>query len=90
MRHSLCLEILSRELGRFEGVVALGVGSQTPPNCSGPEVRLGEARDPSECDSQGDLREARFWPTVAVGTTIADRPRTDPYKRVYAYGSYRG
>ena len=27
---------------------------------------------------------------VAVGTTIADRPRTDPYKRVYAYGSYLG
>src|SRR5262249_31083654 len=26
--------------------------------------------------------------TVAVGTTIADRPRTDPYKRLYAYGSY--
>jgi hypothetical protein len=28
--------------------------------------------------------------TVAVGTTIADRPRTDPYERVYAYGSYKG
>jgi hypothetical protein len=25
------------------------------------------------------------WITVAVGTTIADRPRADPYKRVYAY-----
>ena len=25
--------------------------------------------------------------TVAVGTTVADRPRTDPYKRVWAYGS---
>ena len=24
--------------------------------------------------------------SVAVGTTIADRPRTDPYKRVDAYG----
>src|SRR6516165_798794 len=28
--------------------------------------------------------------TVAVGTTIADRPRTDPYERLYAYGSYQG
>ncbi len=28
--------------------------------------------------------------TVAVGTTITDRPRTDPYERVYAYGSYEG
>jgi hypothetical protein len=28
--------------------------------------------------------------TVAVGTTIADSPRTDPYERVYAYGSYEG
>jgi hypothetical protein len=27
---------------------------------------------------------------VAVGTTITDRPRTDPYVRVYAYGSYQG
>jgi len=27
---------------------------------------------------------------VAVGTTIADRPRTDPYVRVYAYGSSEG
>ncbi len=31
-----------------------------------------------------------MWITVAVGTTIADRPRTDPYERVYAYGSYEG
>jgi hypothetical protein len=29
---------------------------------------------------------AAWWITVAVGTAIADRPRTDPYKRVYAYG----
>jgi len=28
--------------------------------------------------------------TVAVGTIITDRPRTDPYERVYAYGSYEG
>jgi hypothetical protein len=28
--------------------------------------------------------------TVAVGTIITDRPRTDPYVRVYAYGSYHG
>jgi hypothetical protein len=28
--------------------------------------------------------------TGAVGTTITDRPRTDPYERVYAYGSYEG
>ena len=28
--------------------------------------------------------------TVAIGTTIADRPRADPYGRVYAYGSYCG
>jgi hypothetical protein len=28
--------------------------------------------------------------TVAVGTTIADRPRRDPYEHVYAYGSYQG
>lgn len=27
---------------------------------------------------------------VAVGTIIADGPRTDPYERVYAYGSYEG
>jgi hypothetical protein len=26
--------------------------------------------------------------TVAVGTLVTERPRTDPYKRVYAYGSY--
>ena len=31
-----------------------------------------------------------MWITVALGTTIADRPRTDPYERVYAYGSYEG
>ena len=24
---------------------------------------------------------------VAVGTILTDRPRTDPYERVYAYGS---
>ena len=29
-------------------------------------------------------------PPVAVGTTIADRPRTEPYVRVYAYGSHLG
>ena len=28
--------------------------------------------------------------TVAVWTTIADRPRPDPYERVNAYGSYEG
>ena len=27
---------------------------------------------------------------VAVGTTIGGRPYTDPYERVYAYGSYEG
>jgi len=27
---------------------------------------------------------------VAVATIITDRPRTDPYVRVYAYGSYHG
>jgi hypothetical protein len=26
----------------------------------------------------------------ALGTIIADRPRTDPYKRFYAYGSHLG
>ncbi len=34
--------------------------------------------------------ECHFESTVAVGTTITGRPRTDPYVRVYAYGSYRG
>jgi len=28
--------------------------------------------------------------SVAVGTIITDRPRTDPCERVYAYGSYEG
>jgi hypothetical protein len=28
--------------------------------------------------------------TVPVGTLITERPRTDPYVRVYAYGSYEG
>jgi hypothetical protein len=28
--------------------------------------------------------------SARIGTTIADRPSTDPYKRVYAYGSYCG
>jgi len=27
---------------------------------------------------------------VPVGTLITERPRTDPYVRVYAYGSYEG
>jgi len=27
---------------------------------------------------------------IAVGTAITDRPRTDPYVRVYAYGSSEG
>jgi hypothetical protein len=39
------------------------------------------------------LRTNRFHSkrlTVAVGTTIAGRPPTDPYERVYAYGSYDG
>jgi hypothetical protein len=30
---------------------------------------------------------SRSGSTVAVGTTIADRPRTDPCERIYAYGS---
>jgi len=28
--------------------------------------------------------------SVAVGTLIPERPPTDPYDRVYAYGSYEG
>ena len=28
--------------------------------------------------------EARFWPAVAVVTTISNRPRTDPYVRLYS------
>ena len=27
---------------------------------------------------------------VPVGTLITERPRRDPYGRVYAYGSYEG
>ena len=38
--------------------------------------------------SPTDFPEARLWIVVAVGTTIADRPRLDPYGRVYPYGSY--
>jgi hypothetical protein len=48
-----------------------------------------------------ELQAMQGWPvkkpchrqlraTVAVETTIADGPRTDPYERVYAYGSYEG
>jgi hypothetical protein len=38
----------------------------------------------STCPRQGDpdgIFQARFWPTVAVGTTIADRP---PHRSVQA------
>ena len=44
-------------------------------SCAEPAIR-------TEC------RRSRI--VVAVGTTIAGRSRTDPYVRVYAYGSYRG
>jgi hypothetical protein len=27
---------------------------------------------------------------VPLGTLITERPRTDPYVRVYTYGSYEG
>jgi hypothetical protein len=44
-----------------------------------------------EADFPVLIRTMPNWITVAVGTTIADHPpRTDPYGRVYAYGSYRG
>jgi hypothetical protein len=62
---------------------------------------LGEARETVLCFPHfpsGIFHPLRDAPSnvkikckiVAVGTTIADRPRTDPYVRVYAYGSSEG
>jgi hypothetical protein len=39
--------------------------------------------------SQRDILNAEGL-AVAVGTIIADRPRTEPYVRFYAYGSRLG
>jgi hypothetical protein len=39
--------------------------------------------------SQRDIPNAEGL-AVAVGTIIADRPRTEPYVRFYAYGSRLG
>ena len=44
----------------------LRAGDGSTRSYSGPEVGFE--------DITIDLPEARFWPTVAVGTTIADRP----------------
>jgi hypothetical protein len=60
------------------------VASHLPHNSFGrKEARLPESWKPGR-------QTGSYAVAVAVGTTIADRPRTDPYERVYAYGSYEG